>query len=212
MTRQGASRRLGEGVLVLNRSWLAVNVADVRRAVCLLATGHAEAVNPENFATHGFADWVRLSDGGNGDCLRAVSFLLRVPEIIVLKRYNGRKTRGLKLSRRNILERDELSCQYCGRRCEAAGLTIDHVTPRSRGGQTSWENVVAACMACNDRKGDRTPEEAGMALLRRPRRPRWAASIGVRLGRLGKASWQRFLNGPPGGGVIVEDLLPAATR
>jgi 5-methylcytosine-specific restriction endonuclease McrA len=196
-------RRLDEPVLVLNRSWLAVNVANVRRAVCLVALGHAHVVDPESFSTHDFAGWLERSVGGNGDCLHAVSALFRVPEIIVLTRYNGRKTRGLKLSRRNILERDEHCCQYCGRRLDSSALTIDHVVPRSRGGQTVWENVVAACNLCNDRKGDRNPEEAAMRPLRPPRRPRWASSISVKLIGRGKPSWQRFLEGTPGGGVVV---------
>ena len=202
MKRTGR-RRLDEPVLVLNRSWLAVNVANVRRAVCLVALGHARVVDPESFATHDFQAWLAASQGGNGDCLHSVSALFRVPEIIVLTRYNGRQTRGLKLSRRNVLERDEHVCQYCGRHLESAQLTLDHVVPKSRGGQTAWENVVAACTACNDRKGDRTPEEAGMGLVRAPRRPRWASSVSVRLAGRGKQSWQRFLEGTPGGGVIV---------
>ena len=203
MIVQERSNRLGEGVLVLNRSWLAVNVASVRRAVCLMALGHARAVDPESFSTHDFQRWIEISEGGNGDCLHAISFLFRVPEIIVLTGYNGRQSRGLKLSRRNVMERDEHSCQYCGRRLDASRLTIDHVIPRSRGGQTVWENVVAACNRCNDGKGDRTLEQAGMHLERPPRRPRWAATVGLRRGARRRESWQRFLEGTPGGGVIV---------
>jgi len=203
MIAQGNLQRLNEGVLVLNRSWLAVNVATVRRAVCLIALGHARVVDPEDFATYDFGTWVSASEGGNGDCIHTVSFLFRVPEIVVLTGYDGRQSRGLKLSRRNVLERDEHTCQYCGRRLDSARLTIDHVIPRSRGGQTVWENVLAACDRCNDRKGDRTPEEARMKPLRGPRRPRWAAGAGLRRGLRRKESWRRFLEGTPGGGVIV---------
>jgi 5-methylcytosine-specific restriction endonuclease McrA len=203
LTKRTGKPRLDEPVLVLNRSWLAVNVANVRRAVCLVALGHAHVVDPERFSTHDFADWLQLSVGGNGDCLHSLRNSFRIPEIIVLTRYNGRQTRGLKLSRRNVLERDEHTCQYCGKHLDSASLTLDHVVPRSRGGQTVWENVVAACMRCNDRKGDRTPEESDMGLVRQPRRPRWASSVTVRLAGRGKPSWQRFLEGTPGGGVIV---------
>ena len=203
MIANSRKSRLDGGVLVLNRSWLAVNVANVRRAVCLVATGHAQVVDPESFATLDFEGWLRCSVGGNGDCIHAVKFLFRIPEIIVLKGYNGRQTRGLKLSRRNVLERDEHACQYCGRKPAHAELSLDHVVPRSRGGQTAWENVVAACTRCNDRKGDHTPEEAGMKLLRVPRRPRWASTVSARLAGRGRRSWERFLAGTPGGGVVV---------
>ena len=203
MITRGRKSRLDDGVLILNRSWLAVHIASVKRAVCLMALGHAHAVDPENFATYGFEDWVDLSEGGNGDCIHAVDFLFRVPEIVVLTGYDGRQSRGLKLSRRNVMERDEFSCQYCGRRLDHSRLTIDHVIPKSRGGQTVWENVVAACMRCNDRKGDRAPEAAGMTLLRQPRRPRWVAGLGMRRAFSRKESWRRFLAGTPGGGVIV---------
>jgi 5-methylcytosine-specific restriction endonuclease McrA len=203
MIREINRRRLNDGVLVLNRSWLAVNVANVRRAVCLVALGHAQVVDPESFATHDFRGWVERSAERAAEALRGIGFSFRIPEIIVLTRYNGRQSRGLKLSRRNVIERDEGTCQYCGRRAETGKLTIDHVVPRSRGGQTCWENVVAACTACNDAKGDRTPDEAGMRLLREPRRPRWASTISARLAGRGKTSWERFLAGTPGGGVIV---------
>lgn len=203
MVREIGRRRLNDGVLVLNRSWLAVNVANVRRAVCLVALGHAHVVDPDSFATHDFDDWVERSAVKSSGALCGIGFCFRIPEIIVLTRYNGRQSRGLKLSRRNVIERDEATCQYCGRRAEMSTLTIDHVVPKSRGGQTCWENVVAACTGCNDSKGDRTPEEAGMSLRREPRRPRWASTISARLAGRGKTSWERFLAGTPGGGVIV---------
>lgn len=203
LTKRTGRPRLDEPVLVLNRSWLAVNVANVRRAVCLVALGHAQVVDPESFATHSFEDWLERSALTAGECLHSLRAAFRVPEIIVLTRYNGRQARGMKLSRKNVLERDEHVCQYCGKHLDAGELSIDHVMPRSRGGLTTWENVVAACTRCNDRKGDRTPEEAEMALRRTPRRPRWASTVNQRLAGRGKQSWQRFLEGTPGGGVIV---------
>ena len=82
-------------------------------------------------------------------------------------RHIPQQTRAL--SRKNILLRDRNTCQFCGRVFPAAELTLDHVVPRSRGGRSSWENLVACCYQCNNRKGDRTPEEAGIKLVRRPR-------------------------------------------
>jgi 5-methylcytosine-specific restriction endonuclease McrA len=203
MISKAQRSRLDDGVLILNRSWLAVHVASVRRAICLMALGHARAVDPADFSTYGMEDWISMSEGGNGNCVHGVSLLFRVPEIIVLNSYDGRQSRGLKLSRRNVLERDGHACQYCGRRLDASRLTLDHVIPKSQGGQTIWENVVAACTRCNDRKGDHAPEQADMRLLNAPRRPRWVTGLGLRRGFVRKESWRRFLAGTPGGGVIV---------
>jgi 5-methylcytosine-specific restriction endonuclease McrA len=92
-----------------------------------------------------------------------------LPSVVRLSFYRRVPIRKHTVSRRNILFRDRHTCQYCAVRLVAAKLTLDHVVPRSRGGQSSWENLVACCYACNNRKGDRTPEEAGMELLTRPR-------------------------------------------
>ena len=99
----------------------------------------------------------------------------------------------MKFSRRNIFERDGNLCQYCGRHFERGELTLDHVTPRSRGGTSTWENIVLACLDCNIRKSDRLPQEARMRLLRKPVKPSWATRVGVKIGRLRKESWERFL-------------------
>lgn len=94
-----------------------------------------------------------------------------LPAVIRLRQYLRRVPRILPYSRRNVLVRDDGICQYCERRPKLAKLTVDHVLPRSRGGGSSWENVVACCGPCNSRKGDRTPSEARMKLLRPPVRP-----------------------------------------
>jgi 5-methylcytosine-specific restriction endonuclease McrA len=96
-------------------------------------------------------------------------------------------------SRRNLFRRDHNQCQYCGLRPGTAELSIDHVFPRSRGGKSSWENCVLACMDCNRRKRDRTPEEAGMRMLKRPEKPRWSPVLEVPVGRV-RQSWERFVS------------------
>lgn len=101
---------------------------------------------------------------------RSPSRSLKVPSVVALKNYVA-MARSPAFTRYNIYLRDTFSCQYCGLRLPAGGLTFDHVVPRSRGGQSSWENVVAACSPCNLRKANRTPEEAEMPLLNEPRRP-----------------------------------------
>ena len=139
-------------VLILNASYEPLHVCSVKRAVNLLLQEVVERVEDSSFV------------------LRTPSTLFPVPSVVRLRRYVRRPQRQrVAFNRRNVFRRDDQRCQYCGR--HAHDLTLDHVVPRSRGGPTSWENVVACCRACNARKRDRTPEEARMRLLRTPRTP-----------------------------------------
>lgn len=110
-----------------------------------------------------------------GDCVRTVSQVYRVPAVIRLHRWVNLKRQSpvIRFSRQNVYARDEGKCQYCAKRFAEKELTLDHVWPAVRGGKRCWENMVTACVRCNQRKGDRTPEEAGMKLLRRPHVPHW---------------------------------------
>ncbi|MBE7463613.1 MAG: HNH endonuclease [Planctomycetes bacterium] len=185
---------LSEKVLVLNRSWVAVNVATVRRALTLVYGGYARIVNPKDYSTYDFDSWVEASDEAkSGKRIRSATFELCVPEIIVLTAYNSLYSQDVRFSRRNIFERDGNTCQFCARKFDRTDLTIDHVLPRSRGGKSTWENVVLACVRCNTRKGSRTPEEAGMRMLKKPVKPKWATRIGLKIGPRCKASWEQFL-------------------
>jgi 5-methylcytosine-specific restriction endonuclease McrA len=182
-------------VLVLNRSWVAVNVASVRRAVALLYQDLARAVDPADYRMYDFSDWCELSQArDDGRFIHSPTMRLRVPEIIILNAFNGFFHKEVRFSRRSIFERDKSTCQYCGTKLAKSELTIDHVMPRSRGGRDTWDNLVLACVKCNVRKGDRTPIEADMPLIRRPHKPAWLPTLGTRLpaGRI--LSWQRFLD------------------
>jgi 5-methylcytosine-specific restriction endonuclease McrA len=138
-------------VLVLNATYEPIHITAVKRALVLVLKGVARAEEENHAVVHS----ARLS--------------LRVPSVIRLLEYRRIPLQTRALSRKNILLRDRNTCQFCGRVFPAADLTLDHVVPRSRGGMTSWENLVACCHGCNNRKGDRTPEEAGLRLIRRPR-------------------------------------------
>jgi len=183
---------LNQSVLVLNRSWLAIHVCDVKRALTLLALDLAHVVT-EEFETHDFQSWCELSQGVEGEMLRTPRLKLLVPEIILLTHYNDVPPRRVKFSRRNIFERDRFTCQYCNRRPARSELSIDHVVPRSRGGSTTWSNVVLACTECNARKRDHFPHEAGMHLQRPPREPAWRPGSGFRLA-VRRRSWERFVD------------------
>ncbi len=114
--------------------------------------------------------------------IRGISFRLRLPAVIRLNRYIKKRTPIIKFSRQNLYLRDGARCQYCGTPFSVKELTYDHVIPRSKGGETDWTNVVTCCIRCNLKKGGRTPEEAGMALIRRPKAPIWIPLLTMSLG------------------------------
>jgi 5-methylcytosine-specific restriction endonuclease McrA len=114
--------------------------------------------------------------------VRGVRMSLPLPAVVRLNRFVKRKTAIFHFSRKNLYVRDRGKCQYCGGAFDHKDLTYDHVVPRSRGGQTEWTNVVTCCTACNLKKGGRTPDEAGMYLIRKPKAPIWIPLLVVSLG------------------------------
>lgn len=182
-------------VLVLNKSWVAVNIASIRRAVVLLYQGAARAVSPDNYGLYDFEDWCQLSHArDSGRYISTPHMTVRIPEIIILTGFNGYVRREVRFSRRSIFERDRNTCQYCGKRFPKPDLTLDHVLPRSRGGIDSWENLVLACVKCNVKKGSQLPEEARMPLIRKPIKPHWLPRMGIRLPADQLDSWQKFVD------------------
>lgn len=178
--------------LVLNRNWQPVHVATVARALVMVFQDTARVVDPESFQTYGWEDWSRLLPREHDRIIRAVTMRLRAPEVVVLTRYEGVPTAIVTFSRRNLFKRDRYACQYCGLQPGPELLTIDHVVPRAQGGASTWENCVLACVECNKRKADRTPEQAGMRLRKRPSRPAWQPLYASRDVRL--ESWARFVS------------------
>ena len=184
-------------VLVLNRLWQAINICSVERALNLLYTDHAQVVREDEgvFNTFSFQEWCDLSaTSAQDECVHTISFRIRVPRVIVLLFYDRFPRKEVKFTRNNLFERDRNTCQYCGVHFERKDLNIDHVVPRQRGGRTTWTNVVCSCVPCNSRKGSRTPEEAGMRLIREPRKPRWRPFIEIKMGRMIDASWRHFID------------------
>jgi 5-methylcytosine-specific restriction endonuclease McrA len=160
-------------VLVLNNDYEPLSVCNVKKAITLLYLGKAEVIEEcENRR------------------VRSVSLSLPFPSIVRLSIFVRVPYKKIVLSRKNILRRDGHSCQYCGR--SDVVLTIDHIIPRARGGAESWENLVAACIRCNNKKGDRTPAEAHMALVRKPIRPNHVMFIRDFVGRLDER-WKPYL-------------------
>jgi 5-methylcytosine-specific restriction endonuclease McrA len=183
---------LDTGVLVLNRVYQPIHVTSVRRAFSLLYAGAAKAID-EQFQLFDFESWSALSSAMH-DSVGTVDRRIRVPRVIVLLVYERLPKARIRFSRFNIYARDDNTCQYCGHKFPRADLNLDHVVPRSRGGLTTWENVVCSCVACNLRKGGRTPEEAHMRLLRPPARPRWTPMFRSATRRALYREWRPFLS------------------
>jgi 5-methylcytosine-specific restriction endonuclease McrA len=182
-------------VLVLNRSWMAIHVTQVRRALCLLYQGHARAVHPESFSLHDFDEWRVLPEHDEKTkFVHTSSTKIPVPDVILLKWFNGFVRHEVRFSRHNIFDRDHNACQYCRRRFSRSQLTLDHVIPQSRGGDESWENLVVACLPCNVKKGNRTPDEAGMPLWKSPKKPGWVPQLGARVPSEQFAVWKQFVD------------------
>jgi 5-methylcytosine-specific restriction endonuclease McrA len=196
------SQTLGLSVLVLNRSFVAVHVTNVRRAITLLFRDLAEVLDVEEgqYGAYSFETWRELSavqatlEHPDHDWIRGVGFSLRAPRVIRLLDCDRGPRQGLRFNRRNVFARDGNKCQYCGRHFPTSELSLDHVVPRSRGGMTSWENIVCACVACNVRKGGRTPQEARMNLIRLPVKPRRSPLLSIKLGNPKYASWKSFVD------------------
>jgi len=178
--------------LVLNRSWQPVGVAPVSRSLVLLWNDNARVVDPQDYQLYTWADWSRLIPHEDEPFIQAVRMRLRVPEVVALTRYDRLPTNAVTFSRRNIYKRDRYTCQYCGAQPGTEELTVDHVNPRAQGGISTWENCVLACVGCNKRKADRTPEQAGMPLRKKPVRPMWRPLYATRDVRID--SWTRFVS------------------
>ena len=166
-----------EQALLLNASYEPLKVVDWQKAITLLCQGKVEVI-----AEHDRE-------------IRSVTITFRLPSVIRLLRFVKIRRRFdyVPFSRANIYARDTHTCQYCRQVFEPADLTFDHVVPVAQGGRKDWENIVTCCISCNRRKGGRTPAEAGMRLLRHPKRPD-SAPVSIKIGiRNAPQSWRDYL-------------------
>lgn len=159
-------------VLILNQDYSAISLCSVNKAFVLLYLEKAE-----------------MLEKAENQFLRSVSLTYPKPSVIRLQHYVHIPYKGIALSRHNIMKRDHFQCQYCG---SNRNLTMDHLFPRSRGGKATWTNLVTACNRCNTRKGDRTPEEAGLHLKQVPKKPTLVAFLKLHAASL-EQSWSNYL-------------------
>ena len=164
---------LSRNVLVLNQNYEPLSVCTVKRAVVMV-----------------FLDRAEIIETLDGQRIRSVSTSIAVPSVVRLGAYIRVPYKRIMLSRKNIIKRDAGRCQYCGNK--SVHMTVDHVIPKNLGGKDTWENLVAACAQCNNKKGKKTPEQAGLKLLRKPRRPNHITFIKNFIG-VKDISWRRYL-------------------
>lgn len=173
-------------VLVLNRGWNPIAVVNLDKAMCLVCSTYkndepkARILDAaQDFKLFTWADWAELVPAEGEPIIRSAKANFRIPEIILLSRYNKLPQQRVHFSRRTIYRRDGNQCQYCGCKPGTAELSIDHVLARSKGGKTEWTNCVLACTSCNRKKADRilswrnTADEVNMKLLKQPKKPKF---------------------------------------
>ena len=187
-------------VLVLSKAWLPICTTTVSDAICKMVRGRAKGLTDE-FVMCDFDEWVSSWEDAVASSKVEESRLIKssrativAPEIIVATLYDGKKMRKPRMTRKALFLRDDDTCQYCGKKLPREGLNIDHVVPRARGGKSSWTNLVLSCLDCNHRKGSKSPEEAGMKLIKQPTVPSWTViQRSFRDKKNAPKSWQHIL-------------------
>ena len=183
---------LQQPTLVLNRNWQPINITSVARSLSMVFGGTARVVDPQTYQLYDWDDWSVLVPRDGEPFVQAVTQRFRLPEVVTITGFDRLLMSTVTFSRRNIFKRDRFTCQYCGTQPRRDELTIDHVVPRAQGGQSTWTNCVLACVTCNHRKADRTPDQAQMRLKKQPVRPVWNPIYSRHSLRLD--SWQKFIS------------------
>ena len=192
------STALSTSVLVLNKNWTALRIVTAAEALADLFVGRVEAVDTD-YQAYDFASWHELSSyaaefqAEQHSFIKTVTSAVLIPTVIRLLRFDQVKRATLRLSRKNVYLRDNYTCQYTGRKLPTSELNLDHVIPTSRGGKTTWENLVCCSVEINSIKGNRTPAQAGLKLIRKPRRPDPSRLL-FRSTRSCHDSWKHFVD------------------
>jgi 5-methylcytosine-specific restriction endonuclease McrA len=165
---------LNHPVLLLNKGWTAIRVITVREAFEALCADTCRGLDNETSTLYSWDKWIDLPVEGHEYVQATHGLMVRAPRIVILKEYNKIPRTSVRLSRKNVWTRDQGRCQYSGKAIPLKDATLDHIIPESRGGRTTWTNLVTCCQEINHRKGNRTPEEAGLVLLSTPKKPFWS--------------------------------------
>lgn len=189
-------RKLSSPVLVLNKGWVAIATKSVRDAIVDISRGAARGVCTESFQLYEWEDWVDPDNPPvvTGYIRASGGKLVPAPDFIVLTNYDKLHKKTLFLGGKTLYRRDNYTCRYCKKKKRGSELSIDHVYPKSKGGGNTWENCVAACIECNQKKADKTLKEAGIPPLDpKPTKPAWDP-IGHLSPKAHLPSWSKVLN------------------
>lgn len=196
-----------EPTLVLNKSWMPIDSTSVRDALCNVMSERAVFLTTPDYMQHDMYSWMQLPTGKDEQCIKTACGEIKVPEIILLSEYSKIPVRKVVFCRRNLWRRDGRRCQYCGLEPPMDEITIDHIVPRSKGGESTFKNCVLCCIPCNLKKGSRDLKHTGMRLRRHkrlrdgtehvvyydnPRRPVWNPLYALRRKKF-PDSWGAFL-------------------
>ena len=192
---------LNNPTLVLNKLWVPVCVENVKESLTKAFSGVANFIDEETYQIYNWENWVDTFSLSRGEDISSskykfiatVSMLIRIPEIILLKKYSKIPRIEVKLTRRNLLIRDNFRCVYTGEKVTSKTATIDHVIPKSKGGKTVWNNVVICSFDANIKKADKLPEEVGFRLKKKPERPIWNPLYAFANSQRPK-SWDKFID------------------
>lgn len=170
-----------------------------KRAMGLLFAGNARAlhINDDGLQVWPAIEWLEFSQKSNdknGLYINTISRPVRVPRVLLLDEYSDLPMKEIHLNRQSVFERDGHQCQYCGQIKRSHELNLDHITPKERGGALSWDNIVTSCIRCNTVKSNRTPKEANMRLLKKPRQPKSRPFVAYILGQEIHEEWKHFLH------------------
>ena len=181
-------------VLVLNKNFVPIHIITWQKAMSLLIQEAARAID-DDYIVYPFEDWLVFSEiDDRYPKVLTVKHKISLPEIIVLRKYDRLPVRDIKYSRQTLFQRDNYTCGFCGNKFDRKVLTVDHIVPRAQGGRTHWDNTVTACVSCNAMKADRTPEQAGMPLLFKPKKPKWVGPLTKIKADHPCKSWHKFLD------------------
>ena len=182
---------LTKPVLVLNKGWTAIRISTVKQAFRIAFADRGSFVD-DKYNVYSWEDWAKLPVKEGDNYITSVNYDIRVPEVIVLYKYDKVFRKNAKLTKRNIYIRDGNRCQYTGKKLSQRDLDIDHVTPRSKGGKNSWSNLVVCSKEINRKKADRTPEQAGLKLIKQPSKPD-SGRLLIDLNKKHPESWSKFI-------------------
>lgn len=165
---------LDKSVLILNKNWIPINTTSVKHSFALMYVDNAKGliIDNGNFISLDWNSWASLELRESDEIIKTVNGRIKIPNIIVLNNNDKIPRQTIKFTQKSLWERDNFTCQYTGKKLTKLTGNIDHVIPKSHGGKTCWENCVLAHKDINSKKANKTPEQAGLKLLKIPSKPR----------------------------------------